>query len=601
MDGFKDFDAHVREAMESWACPGAAIAVVRGDELVYEGAFGMRDISAGLAMTPDTRFPMASVTKSFIAMAAALLVDEGKLEWDKPVRNYMPEFILNDSYATENVTVRDMLSHRTGLPRHDFAAWRTDIAPEEFIKRLRHLEPNATFRERFQYNNLMYYAAGYLIEKLSGRPWRDFIHEGIFQPLGMDASNFAPEPLRPDQEEAKGYRIDRDAEGKVVDTVPMAPGTYAELSPGAAGALFSTLADMITWLKVHVDGGRAEGVQLVSPDSLKQMHLPQSVVPAGGIAEVLHGTSIVTYGMGWFVQPHRGSTLVHHGGNVEGHSVIVGFVPEEKVGVAVLTNAAAMPLRDVLFFESVDRALGLPEHRWNERYHAVYDPLLAGAERAEDTSEEERVKDAPPSHGPEDYTGTYEADGYPDLEIRLPGGAESSPDDSASGSTSGTEARDRLTLEARLSGSGSPWSSLRHYHYDVFEYHLAEFDQWLKVRFLTDDHGDIDGVSIPIEPAVDNVVFTRKQIVLDGSMLAAVEGTYDPSIDGLMFTVSVRQGKAYFTQTGGAPLEMEAYKLEPGVIGFAVDRVRLDFIVDGGAVTKLVLKGPMTLEAVRVP
>lgn len=602
MAAFKDFDEYVIEAMESWACPGAAVAVIKGDGLVFQGAFGLRDISSDLPMTVNSRFPMASVTKSFTSMAAALLVDEGKLQWDEPVRSYMPEFILKDSYATEHVTVRDMLSHRTGLPRHDFAAWRTNIAPEEFIKRLRHLEPSTTFREKFQYNNLMYYAAGYLIGKLAGQPWRDFIHERIFKPLNMDASNFLPDDPRPDHEGAKGYRIDRDTEGKAVDTVPMAMGTYAELSPGAAGALFSTLADMTIWLRVHAGGGRVGDVQLVSPDTLKQMHLPQAIVPAGGMTEVLHGTSIVNYGLGWFIQPHRGSTLVHHGGNMEGHSVIIGFVPEEGVGVVVLTNAAAMPFRDVLFFESVDRALGLSSLGWNERYHGVFDPLLGGSEKADETSAEERVADAPPSRAPEDYVGVYEADGYPDLEVRLrdPEGPPAEGEDGVEG-VEGVEGEAEASLfEVRPVDSEGPWAALRHYHYDVFEYHLTEFGHWLKVRFLMNDHGEIDGLSVPMEPAVDNVVFTRKQIVLDDEILAAVEGTYDPSIDGLIFTVSIRQGKPYFSQSGSAPVEMEAYKLDSHIIGFAIDRVRLEFVREGGAVSKMVVKGPMTLEAVRV-
>ncbi|HSM56932.1 MAG TPA: serine hydrolase domain-containing protein, partial [Candidatus Sulfomarinibacteraceae bacterium] len=171
MSHFAEFDNYVEAAMASWHCPGVAVSIVRGDEVLHQSAYGLRDVEAQLSLTEDTRFPMASVTKSFTAMSVALLVDEGKLEWDKPVREYMPEFILDDDYVTQHVTVRDMLSHRTGLPRHDFAAWRLDVPRAEFIRRMRHFKFNASFREKFQYNNLMYVAAAYLVEKIAEQRW----------------------------------------------------------------------------------------------------------------------------------------------------------------------------------------------------------------------------------------------------------------------------------------------------------------------------------------------------------------------------------------------------------------------------------------------
>jgi CubicO group peptidase (beta-lactamase class C family) len=160
MDRFDHYDQYIQAAMRSWDCPGVAIPVIKGENQLYQGVFGWRDVENQLPMTEDTRFAMASRIKSFTAMSAALLVDEGKLEWDKPVREYMPEFTLDDPYTTQHGTVRDMLSHRTGLPRHDFSAWRLDISWAEFVKRMRHFKFNLSFREKFQYNNLMNQAPG---------------------------------------------------------------------------------------------------------------------------------------------------------------------------------------------------------------------------------------------------------------------------------------------------------------------------------------------------------------------------------------------------------------------------------------------------------
>lgn len=597
MARFAGFDRYIQDAMESWHCPGAAVAVVKGDEVLYKGAFGLRDIAQNLPMTDDTRFAMASVTKSFTAMSVALLVDEGKLEWDKPVREYVPEFVLDDAYATQHVTARDMLSHRTGMPRHDLAAWRLDMPRAEFIKRMKHLKFSASFREKFQYNNLMYYATAYLVEKVAGQRWEDFVHDRIFAPLGMEASNFAPKPVQSDQVTAHGYRVDRDDEGNAIGHLAMPFGPHTELSPGAAGALFSSLADLMQWLHVHVNGGRVGDTQLVSADNLKQMHLPQMVIPGGGVSEALFGNTLFAYGLGWFVEPYRGYTLVHHGGNVEGHSLIVGFVPQAGVGVIGLTNIAMLPLRDVLLYEGIDRALGLEERDWNARLHQLYAPMIAGQAKAKGTAAEERIADAPPSHPLEAYTGTFEAKGYPDIAVRL---VEDDPQ-ASDGRTDASEAEaphaDRL--QARIVG-GFDWSELRHYHYDVFEYYMSDFDERLKVRFLVNDNGAIDSISVPIEPAVDNVVFTRKPAELEADVLAALVGEYAPPIDGLSFTVTVSNDKVYVTQSGNPPTEVKAYKVEADLVGFTWDRVRFDFVRKGEKFTTLILKMPgMTLEAPR--
>lgn len=577
MSDFEKFDEYIREAMESWHCPGVAVAIVQGDTMLHQNVYGLRDIEEALPMTEDTRFAMASVTKSFTAMSVALLVDEGKLEWDEPVQAYMPEFILDDPYVTRHVTVRDMLSHRTGLPRHDFAAWRLDLSRAEFIKRMKHLKFSATFREKFQYNNLMYYAAAYLVEKVAGQKWEAFVDERIFSPLGMDASNFEPEPPQPEQYNATGYRVDRDLTGAALGLNPMPFRQHTELSPGAAGALFSTLADLSGWLKVHVNGGRLGDFQLVSPDNLKQMHLPQTIVPGGGFNEALLGNTIFTYGMGWFIEPYRGYTLIHHGGNVEGHSLIIGFVPQEQVGVVVLTNIAALPLRDVLLYEGVDRALGLEAREWNRRFHEMFDPLIEAEEKAKQTAAEERVAGAPPTHTPETYAGTFEAEGYPDFAVRQQGDG----------------------LQARTVGS-LEWSELRHYHYNVFEWHLADFDVWAKVRFLVNDSGELHAVSIPIETEVENVVFTRKLPELTEALREALVGEYDPPVDGIVFTVTAREGKVFVAQTGSPAEEIKLYKLTDELVGFRRERVRFDFVRAEGAIRKVVVKTPnMTLEAPR--
>jgi CubicO group peptidase (beta-lactamase class C family) len=577
MSRFETYNQSIEDAMQSWHIPGTALAIVRGDEVIHQSVHGLRDVENQLPVTEHTRFAMASVTKSFTAMSVALLVDAGKLEWDKPVREYMPEFILDDPYVTQHVTLRDMLSHRTGLPRHDLAAWRLDISRAEFIKRMKHFKFNATFREKFQYNNLMFYAAAYLVEKIAGQKWEDFVQERIFAPLQMTASNFNPDPPAADQPTAKGYRVDRDPEGGAKGLINTPFGLHTELSPGAAGALFSTLADLTRWLKVHVNQGRLDETQFVSPDNLKQMHMPQTVIPSGGISEALMGTTILNYGMGWFIEPYRGLTLIHHGGNVEGHSVIIGFVPQEKIGIVALTNIGALPLRDVLLYESIDRALDLPDRAWNKKFHELYDPLIVGEAQAKQTASSEKIANAPATHPLDIYTGTYQAEGYPDFAVKMKEG----------------------TLQACTVGS-LDWSELRHYHYNFFEWHFVDFDAWVKVHFTINENGEIDSVSVPIEPAVDNILFTRKAPELSAELIAALLGEYETPIAGLAFTITFHDGKFYIAQTGASPEEIKPYKLNDASVGFTLKRNRFDFARAEPLITHMQIKTPdMTLEAQR--
>jgi CubicO group peptidase (beta-lactamase class C family) len=578
MTSWNDFDTYVRDAMPTWHCPGVAIAVVRGDEVVHRAAYGLRDVERDLPLTPDTRFAMASVTKSFTAMSVALLVEDGRLAWDAPVRDYVPELVLHDAYASEHLSVRDMLSHRSGLPRHDLAAWRLEVPRAAFVARLRHLRPSASFRERFQYNNLMYYALAHVVERIAGQRWEDFVHARIFEPLGMVGSNFLPEPPREGQVTALGYRVDRDEDGNPTGLVAMPFGEHTEVSPGAAGALFSTLDDQVRWLGLHVNRGRWGDATLVSPFTCEQLHQPVSVQPVTGARRELMGTTLLTYALGWSVEPYRGHTLVQHGGNVEGHSLMVGFVPEERTGVVVLTNGAMMPLRDALLYEALDRALRLEPRDWNARLHGVYDEAFRGMARGKATALHERREDAPASVGLADFAGLYRAEGYPDVAVRVAGD----------------------TLQARLVGS-LEWAPLRHLHYDVFAWDLSEhFETILRVRFQMNDQGEIDRLAVPIEPEVDDVTFQRAPLELSTEVRDALLGEYATPIEGLAFAFAAAGDRIFVAARGGVPEEAVPYLLSDDRVGLRHERSRFEFARRAGAFERVTVKLPgMTLEATR--
>ncbi len=579
MTTWSDFDDYIQSSLPTWSCPGAAVGVIRDDEVVYRAAHGLRDVEDELPLTPETRFAMASVTKSFTAMSVALLVDEGKVEWDEPVREYVPELVLNDAYASQHLSLRDMLSHRSGMPRHDLAAWRLDLPRAEFVKRMRHLRFNASFRERFSYNNLMYYALAHVVERVAGQRWEDFVAERIFTPLGMHGSNFAPEAPREGQENALGYRVDRDEEGRAKGLIRLPFGAHTELSPSAAGALFSTLDDQLRWVGLHANRGRWGEVQLVDPRTCDQMHLPVTVQPGGGPWSEVLGNALFTYALGWSVEPYRGHTLVQHGGNVEGHSLQIGFVPRERTGVVVLTNGAMMPLRDVLFYEALDRALDLEPRDWNARFHRLFDEDFRAMAKGKVTEASERHESGPPSHALEAYAGTFRAEGYPDIEVR----------------------RDGEVMQARLVDS-LDWSPLRHVHYDVFAWDLTSFlDTTMRVRFQTDEHGELDALVVPIEPEVDDVAFRRSPLELPGAVVQALVGEYETPIEGLSLRFSSIGGELHVTDPGGTPEALQPYRLTDDTVVLRRKRVRYEFALEGDVSTRLTIKSPnTTLEATRL-
>lgn len=574
----ENYNARLDSLLAEWSVPGLAVSVIHGDAVLQRSAHGQAVLEPATPVTPDTRFPIASMTKSFTAMMIALLVADGELEWDKPVRHYLPEFILKDAYATRHITVRDMLSHRSGLPRHDLAAWREEIPLPKLIERMQHLDFFATFREKFYYNNLMYYASAYLVERISGQRWQDFMHERIFAPLSMTATNLSTFEDIEGHPIAQGYRAVRDEEGVATGDYTHLPfGPITDVSPGAAGAMVSTLNDVTTWLKLHINGGLHNGEQFIPANHLHQLHAAHTIIPGGALNQQLFGHNINLYALGWFLQPFRGDTLVQHGGNVEGHSTIMGFMATQQVGVVVLANAAITPLRDLVLYDAIDRVLGHTAKDWNTEFHKLYDVMFRAMEQSKVTAAQERLADAAPTHPLGDYTGSFETDGYGDLEIR--------------------ETEDGL--QARL--GGLEWSGLQHYHYDIFEWHINDFDTYVKIHFRLDDQGEPNTLAVPLEVAVDNpIIFTRKPVELPATLLAAMTGTYDTPYEGMALEFYAQQDKLYVAATSQTPEEVKAAKLTDAVVVLRGEQARYEFVRDGEQITKMVVKAPMmTLEATR--
>ena len=321
-------DALVRTSMAEWKVPGLALAVIRSDETLLLQGYGVRDIDAPTPVDADTQFLLCSITKSFTAAGLGLLVDERKLDWSWPVRKVLPEFRLHDAVATERATVRDLLSHTIGLPRHDWLHMPGDLSRAQMLAALRHLAPNQDLRESHCYQNLGYLVAGAIAERLTGQRWEDFITERLLQPLDFTNFSFSIDAFAAALNHAHPHAMDRDE------------GVRAQLWPISvtpAGGLNASVADLAKWLRFLIRRGKTDqGVQLLSTQVLAQMATPR--VHAGKAASEEVGD--LHYGLGLMVQHYRGERTVSHSGSWLGWGTLMTLLPERGIGVAVLTNRA---------------------------------------------------------------------------------------------------------------------------------------------------------------------------------------------------------------------------------------------------------------------
>jgi len=473
------FDASIEKALADYQVPGLVVGVVVDGHVVYAKGFGYRDLEQKQPMTPETLFAIGSCTKAFTAFAMGNLVDEGRLEWDQPVIDILPEFRLWDQYATVNLTIRDILTHRSGMPRHEFVWYNSKMSKSEMLKRIRYLQPSFDIRERYQYGNLMYFTAGLAMEQAAGKPWEELIREKILNPLNMTHTNFSIE----ETQKTDNYAFPYLEKGDQLKKIP-----FRSLSLiGAAGSINSTLDDMMHWIQMQVGGGVYKNQALISPATLQELHAAQVIVPG---APETKETLLYAYGIGWAVLSYRGHYLVSHDGVSDGFTSVVALLPAENIGLVILSNKNMTSLPRYLSFELMDQLLGLPHHDW---FKEGMDSIRKNKESTKESKLKEdrmRKKGTSPSHPLEEYVGIYEHPGYGKLAIDL------------------VDGKLEATYNDLVFG-------LDHWHYDVFT--VAQEKQEMivsvegtKFTFCSNSNGDIGALKVPFEPTADDIVFERR-------------------------------------------------------------------------------------------
>lgn len=470
-----------------FAVPGTAVAVVVDGEVVLCEGFGTRDLATDEPMTADTHFPIASDTKAFTAAMLCLLADEGLLDLDAPVRDVIPWFEMHDPHATALVTPRDLLSHRTGLPRHDFVWYgETELTLEDVVRRLRYLPLSRQPRQTWQYNNLCFNTAGYLTEVLTGQVWQEAVRDRLLTPVGMTATVFdAHDPSI--KAIAQPYKAVGDA--FELQVLP------EKSKVGPAGGIVSTIEDMAKWLQARLGAG-----DVLSSDALAQLHGPAMI---GGVgAAEFEERQPMGYALGCQVESYRGRRIIRHGGNLVGFSSDVTVVPGAGIGVVVLTNLHGTSLRDALPLAILDQVLGHDPAPWGERYHALMSASLQGRADALEHHTSTSAKTQPP-RALGDFAGTYEHPAYGTFGVTVDGD----------------------TLVPDFHGLGDR-IRLDHRDHDAWDLFLVEFDQTVPVVFNQGIDGSITSLSAGLEAMVAPLTFTRATPAADPALVEAMLGSF---------------------------------------------------------------------------
>lgn len=450
----RGLDAYVGQAVRDWEIAGLAIAVVQGDSVVFAKGYGVREVGKPEPVDPNTLFAIGSNTKLFTAVAAGMMVDEGKMQWDDPATKHLPSFQLHDAYVTREMTLRDLLSHRSGLGRRGDLLWYgTEYDRGEVLRRVRSLAPNTSFRSAYGYQNIMFLAAGEAVAAAAGRSWDEVIRERIFQPLGMARSNTSVRELQGDGNVARPHvRTD----GKLI---PVPYRNIDNIAP--AGSINSSAREMAEWVKMLLADGSYRDRKLLEPATLREITTPHTIIrmPPDTLFPSVH---FVTYGLGVVAQDYRGVKMLWHTGGIDGMLSLVGLIPEKKLGVVVLTNTSGHNnLFTALMYRVFDAYLGAPQRDWSRILLAQTEAAEAQGAEQRRRMEEARVKDTQPSLPLDGYTGRYESAIYGDI----------------------TVARENEGLVLRFGPSFV--ADLEHWHYDTFRPRWREATSGGPIPFVT--------------------------------------------------------------------------------------------------------------------
>ncbi|TWW00584.1 serine hydrolase [Chitinophaga pinensis] len=403
-------DKIVEKMLHDWHAAGVAVAVVEKDKVIYTKGFGYRDYEKKLPVTPNTVFAIGSCSKAFTSALLGVLREEGKLDFETPVRNYLPELVFYNDDMNAHITLRDMMSHRTGLSRYDYS-WYLFGAPtrDSLLYRIRFMEPNEPLRYKWQYNNFMFMAQGSVAEKLTGKSWEENMKLRFFDSLGMTHSSTGIDGFKV-EDAAVGYKVTKDTAITKTD--------YKDIQIIApAGSINSSVSDMAHWVSAWINGGKYNGKQVIPAAYVSEAQSAQMAMGGGRPGKdqpEVHGSD---YGLGWMISSYRGHYQVEHGGNIDGFTASTCFYPSDSIGIIVLANQNGSPVPMLVRNLFSDRLLGL-------KYYALTDSMLkkraaqlAMDKKGQESKDTAKVKGAGVIRSLSDYTGVYVSKSFGSYEV----------------------------------------------------------------------------------------------------------------------------------------------------------------------------------------
>ena len=496
-------DGEINKMLKAQKGVGLSVAVVHGNDVLYCKGFGYANLEKKQKVDENTIFAIGSCSKAFTSALMGKLEADDKLDIDDLAVEHLPSLKFKDPILASQVTIRDIMCHRTGLPRYDYSWYLSNATPEELLSRVQYMDASAPLRTKWQYNNFMFVAQGLIAERYYGKSWHKIIAEEFFAPLGMKNSTSDIDGIKnhPNHSQPYGLNADQEIEElKFFDIMGM----------GAAGSINSSAQEMTNWLKVWINGGKLGDKEIIPANFAKEAYSSQMIVNSslpGKESDVM----FTTYGFAWMMHSYRGHYVVEHGGNIDGFTANTAFLPADSLGIVILSNQDGSALQKTIRNTIIDRLFGLEKIDWNAKVVAQLLEMKVAANKAKEVENEQQIKGTKTTLDTENYLGTFNHPAYFNVEI-------TKPNDS---------------IFAQI---GKYKILLTHYHYDVFvghfpnakgEYNVKSDDIFFNYRI--GNNGKLEGFETFFTSPEDTYMFKRLDVAkeIDSKSLAAYLGDYE--------------------------------------------------------------------------
>ncbi|SMD42953.1 CubicO group peptidase, beta-lactamase class C family [Aquiflexum balticum DSM 16537] len=502
---FEGLDSELNKVLETWNAAGFAVAVVEKDKIIYSKGFGYKDYENKIPITPNTLFAIGSSSKAFTSGLLGILREEKKLSFDDSPSKHIPDLRFYNNEMNNLITIKDIMTHRTGLPRHDLSWYFfTTQSRDSLMQRIQYQEPFAKPRENWYYNNFMFLTQGVIAERITGKTWEENIQEKFFDPLEMKTSNAVITGLKNGKDASFGYEVKNDSIIKKMDYYDIA-------AMGPAGSINSNVNEMSNWLITWINGGKFKGNQILPEAYVKEAMSPQMIMANSIPDKEFPDMHISTYGYGWMVSSYKGHYRVEHGGNINGFSANAAFFPMDSIGIVVLSNQNGSPIPGIVRNIISDRLLKVDKTDWNKVQKEKADEAKKQASASQEQTTSIQKKGTKTSHLLAEFTGDYIHPGYGKIAIQFE--------------------RDSLF-------ASTPYQKvwLKHFHYNIFSLVGMEKGKVdtttvspMQFNFRINNMGEIASLSFKAEPMVDAIEFKRtpKEVALEKETLEKYTGDYD--------------------------------------------------------------------------